>query len=83
MDISNVSTQNSLETFNRLVMNARLRNGGFDLPVKRAEVNKTAAYDNSVRTDYTAKTVKSQVLGGISGKQPESRILGTHFDAYA
>jgi hypothetical protein len=87
VSIESISSVGTLEAFQRLVQNARVRNGGFEVPVNR-----------TVRTDASAgaqKSLRMKAAGSFAhptrssmdsiSRKPESsrQVLGTQFDSYA
>ena len=87
MNIDSTSNVGNLEAFLRLVGNARVRNAGFETPVKRvnskapshaAETQRRLKPAGNFGNVYTAR-------GAHTSMQTEKpkQILGMRFDAYA
>jgi hypothetical protein len=87
MDVNGVNNQGSIEAFQRLVMNARMRNGGFNLPVGKATDVRSAIKIDTENIKKPAFEAHSAAMGAINkakGLQTEGgKMLGTRFDAYA
>jgi hypothetical protein len=78
MNIQQTGSSNSLATFMKLAEAARVRNGGFELPIEKT------------RTESASKAARQNGVAAISGgtyamekNEKPRQVLGSLFDSYA
>jgi hypothetical protein len=82
MAMQPVQGNNAWHQFQRLAHNAKVRNAGFDLPLKPKKASFRAATNSAFRNRETV-VHSMRRLYDIQTPQKQMPTVGTRFDAYA
>ena len=83
MNTQPVQGNNSWSQFVKLAHNAKVRNGGFDVPLTQGKAYRTAQNRNSVIKNKLSVVHSMKRLYDINTPEKQKPVLGTKFDAYA
>jgi hypothetical protein len=83
MAIESLNGTGGIEAFQRLVMSARMRNGGFDLPIGKTGRSAFSVPGEAVRDVKQSPALASVKVSSVNERPDSAKILGTRFDSYA